>query len=173
MMRILLLKFKMLWLTPGAPIFTKSKARKLAVLRGIGTFGLLGVLMFFLAQDALAIYCIWLLVLCGHGVYQYRYAFVSSLDRPPQYEETTGFLLFLDILNHVALAGFSSAGWWALAPLALAWLSFGRMIGDLALIEELNRIYREVRENFPAEPVEQQRRRTLLYLQDRVELQTI
>jgi hypothetical protein len=169
-MRKAVVKLTMWWLAPPNPNSVGSHTLKQTVFRGLKTYVALAAVILYLAWDEVPIYCVWLVLACAHGVYQYRYAFVGTISRPAQYEEITGMFLALDIVNHVAVAGFSRVGWWALAPVAFAWLSLGRTVGTLALIREMRQLFLLVREECHTEPVKRQAEITRQLLEERLEM---
>ncbi len=160
----------MWWLAPPDPAEAATEKRRQAFRQGLSTYLCLAVLMLFFAWHALLIYCVWLLVAWIHGGYHYRYAFAPWNDRPWLYDRMAELLLLVDVLSHCALAGFSTIGWWALIPLALTWVSFGRMVGSLAAAKELRRISSLVRLEHSSEPIEQQAQLVRSIFRERLEL---
>jgi hypothetical protein len=169
-MRKAILTLKMWWLAPPDPNSVGAATSKKTLLRGLATYVALAMVILFLTWDAPAIYAVWLTFACGHGFYQYRYAFASTFSRPAQYEEVTALLLAIDIVNHAAVAGFSRIGWWALVPVGLAWLSLGRTVGTLGLVREMKQLFSQIREDSPDEPVQRQAAMTRQLLEERLEM---
>lgn len=135
--------------------------------QGLGSYLALLLLTLFLARHALLLCGVWLLVTWIHGAYQYRFAFAP--DRPFLYAQTVEVLLLLDVACMVALAPFTVIGWWTLAPLALTWFGFGRLVGALAAAKQLRRIAAQVRRDYGRDPEPEQASRIRRILADRVE----
>ena len=161
------------WLSPPTPPQSAAAPEqecKKAFVRSLKSYLMLAVIILILAWHALVFYCIWLFVAWIHGAYLYRYALADSFERPSTYREAVELLLVIDIITHVALAGFSSIGWWALAPVGLAWFFFGRALGGLTAAKEWKSVSSLVRSEYPAETADGREQITRGIIEERLEL---
>ena len=156
------------WLTPAPALARDRKAARGRLPRPAKNYAAVTLLIGFLGWDAPVVLGVWLLVAFGHAVYQYPYAFAGSMDRPSYYEETTAMFLVLDVVNHIAVAGFSRIGWWALGPVALAWYLMGQAVGQLASRKELKKTFALISADYPDEPRDERIQMTRAIVQERL-----
>lgn len=157
------------WLTPAPALARDPRAGRSRLPRSAKNYAAVAALIGFLGWDAPVVLGVWFFIALGHAAYQYRYAFATFSDRPFYYEETTAMFLVLDVINHVAVAGFSRIAWWALGPVALAWYLMGQTVGYMAFRRERKKLFDMVTAEYPKEPVDERVRMTLEILRERME----
>ena len=155
-MRNVLSAVLMWWLSPPGPQTLLDAEGKRLSARRLKSYLMLALITLFLCWNALVFYCIWLFVALLHGAFHYRYALADEPERPSTYGQAAELLLVIDIFNHVALAGFSSIGWWALVPVGLTWYFFGRLVGRLAAAKAWEGVADLVGRLYPSESTDDQ-----------------